>query len=82
MYLLRGEDKYALCDYGLTLQRSAYSYDIDSENKEAILQKIITENSLTEQEGDVCLEIKPETLFKDIMHVTQAYVKIGSMRYV
>lgn len=76
-----GNNKYALCDYGLTLQRLSYSYDIDSENKEAILQKILAENSLSEQEGNICLETKPETLFSDIMHITQAYAKIGSMRY-
>jgi hypothetical protein len=76
-----GENRFALCDYGLTLQRLAYSYDIDTENKETILQKIIAENSLTEQEGNICLETKPETLYSDIMHITQAYAKIGSMRY-
>jgi hypothetical protein len=76
-----GENKFALCDYGLTLQRLSYSYEIDSENKENILQKIISENKLTEQEGNICLETKPETLYTDIMHITQAYAKIGSMRY-
>lgn len=76
-----GENKFALCDYGLTLQRLSYSYDIDSENKENILQKIISENKLTEQEGNICLETNPDTLYTDIMHITQAYAKIGSMRY-
>lgn len=70
-----------MCDYGLTLQRLAYSYDIDTENKEAILQKIIAENRLNEEEGNIYLETSPNTLFTDIMHITQAYAKIGSMRY-
>ncbi|PKQ46290.1 DUF1828 domain-containing protein [Confluentibacter flavum] len=77
----KGDNKFALCDYGLTLQRLAYSYDIDTENKESILQKILSENKLNEQEGNIYLETKPETLFSDIMHITQAYAKIGSMRY-
>ena len=38
------DNKFILCDYGLTLQRLSYNYDIDTENKESILQKIITEN--------------------------------------
>jgi hypothetical protein len=76
-----GENKFALCDYGLTLQRLSYSYDIDTENKESILQKILSENNLTEQEGNICLETKPDTLYTDIMHITQAYAKIASMRY-
>ncbi|MGN6401398.1 MAG: DUF1828 domain-containing protein [Flavisolibacter sp.] len=76
-----GDNKYALCDYGLTLQRLSYSYDIDTPNKESILQKILSENKLTEQEGNICLETTTENIYTDIMHITQAYAKIGSMRY-
>lgn len=74
-------NKYTLCDYGLTLQRLAYTYDIDTENKEAILQKILLENDLSEEGGNICLKTNPDTLYTDIMHITQAYAKIGSMRY-
>lgn len=76
-----GVDSYSLCDYGLTLQRLSYSYDIDSENKESILQRIISENSLKEENGNIYLNTSSETIFTDIMHITQAYAKIGSMRY-
>ena len=74
-------DKYTLCDFGLTLQRLSYTYDIDSENKEPILQKILFENSLSEEEGNIWFDTKSETIYTDIMHLTQAYAKIGSMRY-
>lgn len=77
----KGNNKYTLCDFGLTLQRLSYTYDIDSENKESILQRILLENSLSEEEGNICLDTKPETIYTDIMHITQAYAKIGSMRY-
>jgi len=77
----KGNNEYTLCDYGLTLQRLAYNYNIDTENKEAILQKIILENDLSEEDGNICLKTKSDTLYTDIMHITQAYAKIGSMRY-
>lgn len=77
----KDNNEYTLCDYGLTLQRLAYTYDIDTENKEAILQKIILENELYEEDGNICLKTKKDTLYTDIMHITQAYAKIGSMRY-
>src|ERR1700733_7533491 len=73
--------KYLLCDYGQTLMRLSYEYDIDTPNKESILQKIIKENGLTEQDGNICMETTNETIFPDIMHITQAYAKIGSIRY-
>ncbi len=58
-----GNNKYLLCDYGQTLMRLSYEYDIDTPNKESILQKIIKENSLTENEGNICMETTSETIF-------------------
>lgn len=81
LFITNKESKLILCDYGLTLQRLSYSYDIDTENKESILQRIISENSLSEEEGNICLDTKPGTIYTDIMHITQAYAKIGSMKY-
>jgi hypothetical protein len=70
-----------LSDYGLTLQRLSYSYDIDTENKERIFQKILSENSLIEDQGNISLPTTPENLYSDVMHITQAFAKIGSMQY-
>lgn len=76
-----GGSKYRLCDYGQTLMRLSYEYDIDTPNKEGILQRIIKENGLIEEDGNICMDTTNETIFPDIMHITQAYAKIGSMRY-
>jgi hypothetical protein len=72
---------YYLCDYGLTLMRLSYSYEIDTPNKETIFRKILSENRLEEINGNIRFETKKATLYPDILHVTQAYMKIGSMRY-
>lgn len=77
----KDKNKYILCDFGLTLQRLSYTYDIDTENKESILQRILVENSLIEEDGNICLDTNSETIYTDIMHITQAYAKIGSMKY-
>ena len=73
--------RFELCDFGLTLMRLSYSYQIDTPNKEAILDKILTDNRLVEENGNLKFETKRETIFSDIMHVLQVYTKIGSMRY-
>jgi hypothetical protein len=72
---------YVLCDYGMTLMRLSYSYEIDTPNKETIFQKILAENRLEEVDGNIRFRTKKETLYTDILHVTQAYMKIASMRY-
>jgi len=72
---------YELCDFGLTLMRLSYSYEIDTNNKEAVFQKIINENSLVEDNGNIILQTTQDTIYTDILHITQAFAKIGSMRY-
>jgi hypothetical protein len=72
---------YKLSDYGMTLMRLSYSYEIDTINKENILQKILTENQLCEDNGNIYYISKPESLYSDILNVCQTYMKIGSMRY-
>jgi hypothetical protein len=78
----KDKNHYTLCDYGLTLQRLSYSYDVDTENKELILQRILSENSLVEEEGNICLDTKPDTLYTDIMHIAKVLAKVGSMRFL
>ncbi|WP_109696839.1 DUF1828 domain-containing protein [Chitinophaga deserti] len=81
LFFTENNGKFILCDFGLTLQRLSYSYEIDTDNKNAILHKIITENGLTEEEGNIWLETTPASVFNDIMQISHAYAKIGSMRY-
>ncbi len=76
-----GNGDYQLSDFGLTIQRLSYSYDIDTSNKEAIFQRVLSENGLSENEGNIVFQTNLNTIFTDIMHVTQAYAKIGSLRY-
>jgi hypothetical protein len=72
---------YILSDYGMTLMRLSYSYEIDTENKEKIFQRILSENQLSEDNGNIYYLSKPETLYSDILHVCQTFMKVGSMRY-
>lgn len=81
MFIENKKGEYFLCDYGSTLMRLSYSYEIDTPNKETIFQKILSENKLEETDGNIQYKTFKETLFSDIMHVAQAYMKIGSMHY-
>ena len=73
--------KILLSDYGMTMMRLSYTYEIDTPNKETILQKILSENRLCENNGNLTFVTKPDSLYSDILHVTQVFMKIGSMRY-
>lgn len=81
IYIQELNGKYFLCDFGKTLQRLSYEYDIDTPNKENILDRILLENNLKEEKGNIFMETNNNSVFHDILHVTQAYSKIASMRY-
>ncbi len=70
-----------LCDFGMGVMRLSYSYDIDTENKEKIFHKILSENGLQEENGNVYLDTPIELLYPSVLQISQGIAKICSMRY-
>ncbi|MBI5857402.1 MAG: DUF1828 domain-containing protein [Sphingobacteriales bacterium] len=82
IYLEKSRDNsFVIADHGKTLQRLSYEFDIDTPNKETILEKILLENGLNERNGNIFMPTTSQTIFTDLLHVTNAYSKIGSMKY-
>lgn len=75
-----GGDRVRVCDYGMTLMRLSYEYEVDTPNKQRILTKILTENGLKEEDGNLYVEAAPDQLYPAVMQFAQAVAKVGSMR--
>ena len=73
-------DRVRICDYGMTLMRLSYEYEVDTPNKQRILAKILTENGLREEDGNLFIEATPDHLYPAILQFAQAVAKVGSMR--
>lgn len=69
-----------ICDYGLTLMRLSYSFDVDTPNKEKIFNKILSENSIQNENGNLFIDVKPEYIYHGLMQFAQAVSKITNMR--
>ncbi len=69
-----------ISDYGLTLMRLSYSFNIDTPNKEKIFNKIIAENSIQNENGNLYIDVKPEYIYHGLMQFAQAISKITNMR--
>ena len=69
-----------ISDYGLTLMRLSYSFDIDTPNKEKIFNKILAENSIQNENGNLFVDVKPEYVYHGLMQFAQAVGKITNMR--
>jgi hypothetical protein len=75
-----GSDMIRICDYGMTVMRLSYSYDIYTENKERIFSRILSENKVNESQGNLYIDAKPQSLYPAILQFAQTIAKVSSMR--
>lgn len=75
-----GEGFVRVTDAGATLMRLSYSYDIDSENKERIFQRILGEAQLRAEEGEIFLDAPLDALYPAILQFGQGIGKVSAMR--
>lgn len=75
-----GENRVRISDYGMTLMRLSYSYDIDTTNKQRIFSKILSENGIFEQNGTLYLEAPPDRLYTSVLQFAQTVGKILNMQ--
>ena len=81
MYLQEENDMWKISDYAMALMRLSYSYEVDTENKEKIFQKIISENGLSEDNGNIFITANDEQLYPSILQFATGISKVSSMRY-
>lgn len=75
-----GEDKrIRICDHAMTLMRLSYSYDIDTSNKERIFNRILSENGVSEDNGNLYIDAAPNSLYPAIMQFAQTVAKVSGM---
>jgi hypothetical protein len=70
-----------ISDYGMSIMRLSYTYEIDSDTKESILQRIISENKMIEKDGNIYYDSDVHNLYGDLLNACQTYMKVSSMRY-
>ena len=76
-----GSGKVRIGDHGLTLMRLTYTYDLDTENKQRIFYRILSENRIQEQDGRLYIEAEPERLYPALLQFAQTVAKVSSMQY-
>lgn len=72
--------KVRVSDYGMTLMRLSYSFDLNTPNKERIFQRILSENHVQMEGGSLILDVLPEYLHPAILQFAQTVAKVSNMR--
>lgn len=81
IFLEKGNGSWKISDYAMAIMRLSYSYEVDTQNKEKIFQKIIAENGLKEEEGNIFINAQDEQLYPAILQFITGVTKVSSMKY-
>lgn len=76
----KGNGNIRICDHGMTIMRLSYSFELDTPNKERIFNKILSENSVSEDNGNLYIEAKTESLYPSVLQFAQTIAKVSNMR--
>ena len=71
-----------LTDAGLTLMRLSYSFDIDTPNKRKLFERILTENRVGFEAGEIFIDSPSEELGTNLLHLSQVIAKVASLQYL
>jgi hypothetical protein len=73
------DGRIRVSDHGLTLMRLSYGYDIDTGNKERIFRRILRENQVADDAGNLHLDVEPAQLYAAVLHFGQTVAKVCNM---
>ena len=76
-----GEKYVRICDYGLTLMRLSYTYEISSPTRQQIFDSILFNNGIKCEEGNLYLDAPLDRLYEGILQFAGCAQKVCNMRY-
>lgn len=69
-----------LSDHGMTLMRLSYSYDVETPARRKVLERILSENGVSESHGRFFVDTTPEQLYPDLLQFAQTVAKVSNMQ--
>lgn len=79
IFLYTVNDTLQICDFGTTLMRLSYKTDMDTDNKVNIFSKIVSNNGVSCESGNLILNTTYETFFEDLMQYQVAVSKVSNL---
>lgn len=76
---LPGGSKIRISDYGLTLMKLSYAFDIDTEHKQEVLDTIVLQNRAQINNGMIYLDVLPHQLDVGVNQIAQVISKVSNM---
>ena len=77
----KGDGYVRICDFGLTLMRISYTYDISTATRQRIFDSILINNGVGNDEGNLYLDAPLDKLSESIFQFAGCAQKVCNMRY-
>lgn len=77
----KGKKYLRVCDYGMSLMRLSYTYEINTDTRQSIFDSILIDNDVINDEGNLYLESSIDMLYENIFKFVGCVQKICSMQY-
>lgn len=77
----KGEGFVRICDYGLTLMRLSYTYEISTPSRQRIFDSILINNGVSNEGGNLHLDAQLDRLYEGILQFAGCAQKVCNMRY-
>lgn len=77
----RGEGYVRICDFGMTLMRLSYTYDITTDARQRIFDSILINNGVSNDDGNLYLDAPVSRLNECTLQFAGCAQKVCNMRY-
>ena len=71
-----------ITDHGLTLMKLSYDFELDTDNKRRLLSKILSENGITENDGQLSIEASNDSVLPAFLQMAQTVAKVTNLQYL
>ena len=76
-----GDGYIRICDFGLTLMRLSYTFDINTSTRQKIFDSILINNNINNDDGNLYLDAPVSLLYESILQFVGCVQKVCNMRY-
>ena len=77
----RGDGYIRICDFGMTLMRLSYTYDMNSNTRQQIFDSIIINNGVHNDDGNLYIDASRDMIFESILQFAGCVQKVCNMRF-
>ena len=77
----KGDGYIRVCDFGLTLMRLSYNFEIGTPTRQRIFESIIINNGVGNEDGNLYLDAPIDRLYESVLQFAGCVQKVCNMRY-